>query len=302
MASRKMHADELDTDVSLVRRLVATQFPRWADLPIERVLSSGTVNAIYRLGQDMAVRLPRRRAAWAIDDLDTELRWLPKLAPHLPLAIPVPLAIGHPGAGYARHWSIYTWLEGEKATIDRIGDLREAAADLARFVVALQKIDAADGRRPRPGGRGRPLAERDRAVRAAIDALGQLVDPHAVTAVWEAGLRVPGWQGPPVWFHGDLYSENLLAVRCRLSAVIDFGCLGVGDPACDLIAAWALFTGESREVFRTILSVDEATWARGRGWALSWALIVFPYYLDTNPILVSLSRHVIDEVLADVFS
>lgn len=197
MANRRMHADELDTDASLVRRLVATQFPRWAGLPIERVLSSGTVNAIFRLGEDMAVRLPRRRAAWAIDDLDTELQWLPKLAPHLPLAIPVPLALGRSGDGYPWHWSIFTWLEGENATIDRIGDLGEAAADLARFVAALQRIDATDGPRPRPGGRGRPLAERDPAVRAAIDALGQLVDPDAVTTVWEAALRVPDWQDHP---------------------------------------------------------------------------------------------------------
>src|SRR5262245_53579644 len=145
MDNRKMHADELDTDVSLVRRLVATQFPRWAGFPIEPVLSSGTVNAIYRLGEDMAVRLPRRRAAWAIDDLENELRWLPPLAAHLPLAVPVPLALGRPGDGYPWHWPIYTWLEGENATVDRIGDLREAAADLARFVIALQQIDATGG-------------------------------------------------------------------------------------------------------------------------------------------------------------
>jgi len=289
-----MHADEVDTDVSLVRRLLTAQFPRWADLPIEPVPSAGTDHALYRLGDDMAVRLPRIR--WAIGQADKERVWLSRLAGQLPLAIPVPLAKGKPAEGYPWDWSVYRWLEGENATIERIADPCQAATDLARFIAALQRIDPAGGP---PADRGVPLAMRDASTREAIVALRGIVDVHAVTAVWEGALGAPVWHGPPVWVHGDLLPGNLLVEHGRLSAVIDFGGLGLGDPACDLMVAWGLFSGESRDVFRAALSVDDATWVRGRGHALSWALIFIPYYLDTNPAGIAAALHVIDEVLAD---
>ena len=299
MCAHKMHADEVDTDVSLVSRLLAAQFPHWAHLPIEAVRSAGTDNAIYRLGDDMAVRLPRIH--WAIAQVDKEQQWLPKLAPHLPLAIPVPLGKGVPAEGYPWHWSIYQWLTGENATIERIDDLHQAATELAQFLAALQRIDSTGG--PRPGthnsGRGVPLVMRDADTRAAITSLGNMLDADAVTAAWDSALRTTVWNGPPVWIHGDLQPGNLLVERGQLSAVIDFGCLGVGDPACDLMIAWTLLSGASRKVFRSTLAVDAATWARGRGWALSVALIALPYYLNTNPVIVSSARHTIDEVLAD---
>ena len=296
---RQMHADEVETDVTLVGRLLAAQFPQWADLPLEPVPSAGTDNAIYRLGNEMAVRLPRIH--WATGQVEKEHRWLPRLAPFLPLTIPVPLAKGAPGEGYPWHWSVYGWLEGETATLDRLADPRRAATDLARFVAALQRIDPTGG--PAPGthnsSRGEPLAMRDSRTRAAIEALHGILNTRAAIAVWEAALQAPAWTGPPVWIHGDLQSGNLLSVHGRLSAVIDFGCLGIGDPACDLIVAWNLLCAETREVFRAAHSVDEATWARGRGWALSVALIALPYYLHTNPAIVAASRRTIHEVLAD---
>jgi aminoglycoside phosphotransferase (APT) family kinase protein len=299
MSVRKMHADEIETDVSLVGRLLAAQFPQWADLPIEPVISAGTDNAIYRLGDDMAVRLPRIH--WATGQVDKEHRWLPRLAPLLPLAIPVPLAKGKPGEGYPWHWSVCRWLEGETATIERIVDPRQAATDLAQFIAALQRIDSTGG--PPPGQynsfRGVPLAMRDSQTRAAITALHGMINVDAVTATWEAALQAPAWRDPPVWIHGDLQSGNLLTQQGRLSAVIDFGCLGVGDPACDLIVAWNFLSAETREVFRVALPVDEATWTRGRGWALSVGLIALPYYKTTNPVLAGISRRTIDEVLAD---
>jgi aminoglycoside phosphotransferase (APT) family kinase protein len=289
-----MHADEVDTDVSLVRRLLTAQFPHWADLPIEPVPSAGTDHALYRLGDDMAVRLPR--IGWATGQAEKERQWLSRLAGQLPLAIPVPLAKGTPGESYPWDWSVYRWLKGESATIERIADPSQAATDLAHFIAALQRIDPAGGP---PAGRGVPLAMRDAATREAIAALRGMIDVDAVTAVWEDALGAPVWHGPPVWVHGDLLPGNLLVERGRLSAVIDFGGLGLGDPACDLMVAWGLFSGESRDVFRASLSVDDATWARGRGHALSWALIFIPYYLDTNPVGVAAALHVIDEVLAD---
>ncbi len=295
----RMHADEVHTDAALVRRLLAAQFPRWAELPIEPVASSGTEHALYRLGDDKVVRLPR--IVWATGPAEKEHRWLPRLAPHLPLAVPIPLAKGTPADGYPWHWSVYRWLEGENVTGDRLADQRQAATDLARFVRALQRIDPTGG--PPPGehnyGRGVPLAERDASVRAAIASLDSTLDAGELTAAWDASLASPVWHGPPVWIHGDLEAGNLLAIDGRLCGVIDFGCLGVGDPACDLLVAWTLFSGESRHVFRSALSVDDATWARGRGWALSTALIALPYYLHTNPVIVASARHKIDEVLAD---
>jgi aminoglycoside phosphotransferase (APT) family kinase protein len=299
MPVHKMHADEIETDAALVGRLLAAQFPQWAGLPIEPVASAGTDNALYRLGDDMAVRLPRIH--WAAGQVDKEYQWLPRLAPLLPLAIPVPLAKGEPGEGYPWQWSICRWLEGENATLERLADPRQAAIELAQFIAALQRIDPTGGPPPGPYNsfRGVPLVMRDTQTRTALASLHGRIDAGAVTAAWEAALQAPAWQGPPVWIHGDLQSGNLLAQHGRLSAVIDFGCLGVGDPACDLQVAWNLFSSETRDVFRTALPIDEATWARGRGWALSVGLIALPYYQATNPVLAGISRGAIDEVLAD---
>ncbi|MBA2298291.1 MAG: aminoglycoside phosphotransferase family protein [Actinobacteria bacterium] len=289
-----MHADEVDTDVSLVGRLLAAQFPQWAALPIEPVQSAGTDNALYRLGDEMVVRLPRIH--WAVGGLDKDLRWLPELAPLLPLAIPVPLAKGRPAEGYPWEWGVYRWLEGEDATSECIADRCQAATELARFTAALQRIDPRGGRL---ANRGAPLATRDGPTREAIAALHGTIDADAATTAWEAALQAPEWNRGPVWVHGDLLPGNLLVERGRLSAVIDFGGLGVGDPACDLMIAWDLFSGESRDVFRAAVAVDDATWARGRGHALSQALIFIPYYLGTNPVGVSGARRRIVEVLAE---
>jgi aminoglycoside phosphotransferase (APT) family kinase protein len=290
----KMHADEIAINAPLVTRLLADQFPQWAHLPVEPVPSAGTDNALYRLGDDMAMRLPR--IAWAVGQVEKDQRWLPGLAPHLPLTVPAPIGQGLPGAGYPWTWGVYRWLDGTEATIDRLADPHTAATDLARFLLALQGIDATDG--PKPAWRGGPLVDRDRDTRTAIAALDGEVDIDAVTAAWEAALAVPPWPGPPVWVHGDLAPGNLLVVRGQLSAVIDFAAVSVGDPACDLMVAWNLFTGDSRATFRAALHVDDDTWARGRGWALSVALIQLPYYLHTNPALVTNARHVIREVTA----
>lgn len=294
-----MHADEVETDASLVRRLLSAQFPRWADLPITAVPSAGTDNAIYRLGDHRAVRLPRIH--WAAGQAEKEQRWLPALAPLLPLAIPHPLVLGEPGEGYPWRWSVQRWLAGENATIERLAAPADAAVELARFIIALHRIAPADGPPAGPGNffRGVPLVLRDAPTRAAIAALQGLIDTDAVTAVWDSALRSPAWREPPVWVHGDLSSGNLLAMRGHLSAVIDFGCLGVGDPACDLIVAWSLFSGASREAFRATLAVDDAAWARGRGWALSGALIALPYYMHTNPTIVSNAWRTIDAALGD---
>ena len=295
---RKMHADEVETDVALVGRLLAAQFPRWAGLPLMPVASAGTDNAIYRLGHDLAVRLPRIH--WAVDQVAKEAYWLPRLGPHLPLAVPEPLVIGRPGAGYPWPWGVYRWLPGQQATLDALSDPHRAAAELARFLLALQRLDPAGGPDARAHGlRGAPLASRDADVRAALVALDGLIDTTAATAVWDAALRAPDWQRAPVWFHGDFLPGNVLVRDGHPSAVIDFGGLGVGDPACDLMIAWGLFAGQSRVAFRAALGVDEATWTRGRGHALAQAVIFIPYYLDTNPAGVAQARRALAEVLSE---
>jgi len=294
-----MHADEIDIDVALVSRMIASQFPQWAKLPIIKVDSAGTDNAMYRLGNDMAIRLPRIH--WAIEQVEKAHQWLPKLAPKLPLTIPVPLAKGEPDDGYPWHWSVYRWIDGENATIDRLKNKAQAAKALAQFIATLQSIDATNG--PSPGShnsnRGVPLAARDTHTRDVIHSLKSSLDIDTATAVWEAALNAPVYQDTPVWIHGDIQSGNLLAVEGRINAVIDFGCLGIGDPACDLMVAWNLFSVKTREVFRKTLSVDDATWTRGRGWALSVGLIALPYYAKTNLVLAKIAQYTIDEVLAD---
>lgn len=299
MPANTMHPDEVPTDVALVRRLLAAQFPHWADLPIAPVPSAGTDHALYRLGDDKVVRLPRIPASAA--QVDKEQQWLPRLAPFLPLAIPVPLAQGMPAADFPWSWSVYPWLAGATATIEQIADPDQVAADLARFITALQRIDPTAG--PPPGAhnafRGVPLAQRDAATRSAIAALDGMIDSATASAAWDTALHAPAWSGAPVWIHGDLQAGNLLTVQGHLRAVIDFGCLGVGDPACDLMVAWNLLPVASRGSFRARLNVDDATWARGRGWALSFGLIALPYYRQSNPVLAGIARHAIDAVLAE---
>ena len=298
MPAGEIHADEVDINVSLVRRLIAAQFPQWADLPIKPVEISGIDNRTFHLGAHMTVRLPSA-AAYALQ-VEKEHRWLPKLAPLLPLPIPVPLAKGAPADGYPWQWSVYRWLQGETATAERIADLRQFATALAQFLTALQQIDSAGG--PPPGRhnffRGGPLSVYDAETRQAIAALDGKVDTAAASAVWEVALEAT-WHGSPVWFHGDISWGNLLVEGGRLRAVIDFSTSGVGDPSCDLAIAWTLFGRGSRAAFRAALQLDDATWARGRGWTLWKGLITLAEHIDTNPLEAGRARRVIDEVLAD---
>ncbi|WP_049580381.1 aminoglycoside phosphotransferase family protein [Streptomyces sp. SBT349] len=303
MAATRMHADEIRTDAALVSRLLAAQFPRWAGLPVEPVDSYGTDHDIYRLGDRLAARLPR--IAWATAQAEKEREWLPRLAPHLPLALPVQRAMGRPAEGYPFVWSVCEWLPGANAngTLTTPADLDRAAVDLAAFVTALRGVDTT-GAFPRPtGARGAPLAESDETVRRSLARLADL-DPARFGSAeplhrWEESLNAPAWDGPEVWVHGDLLAGNLLVQDGRLTAVIDFGGLNVGDPACDLQPAWNIFAGPSRRRFRAELDVDDASWLRGRGWALAQAATALPYYWDTNPGMVRQTSHALAQILGD---
>jgi len=293
-------------DTALVHRLLAAQFPQYAELPLSPVPLSGMDNATFRLGDDLSVRLPRY-PRW-VGQVEREHRWLPRLAPHLPLPVSEPVAMGEPGEGYPFPWSVYRWLDGETATAEGLVDPGQTALELAEFVRALQKIDATDGPGPEWSNafRGVPMGdERDSLasearVRPKIAALKGLADTAAVTAVWEAALAAPAWDAPPVWIHGDLATGNLLAVEGELSAVIDFGTLAVGDPAVDLLAAWKFLPDRARGVFREALGVDDATWARGRGWALAGSLPVpdDPFF-QKDPARVTAALHHLEQLVAD---
>jgi aminoglycoside phosphotransferase (APT) family kinase protein len=263
--------DKSEITPAVVRRLLAEQFPAWADLPVTRVELDGWDNTTLRLGDDMSVRLPSSSDYTA--QVEKEHRWLPFLAPLLPLPIPHPLALGMPTTEFPRPWSVYRWLPGDLPSLDRIADLDRFAADIAAFLRALYRIDAGDG--PVAGRhsqfRGGPLTVWDAQTRGAIAALAN-IDGATATAVWEAALAAE-FRGDPVWFHGDVTATNLLVTEGALSAVIDWGCSGVGDPACDVAIAWTLFHGESRRTFRRALGIDDSMWTRGRGWALWKALL-----------------------------
>jgi len=287
-----------DITADLVSQLIADQFPQWAGLPVRPVEADGVDNTTFRLGQTLSVRLPSADAY--VEQVDKEHRWLPVLAAQLPLPIPEPLAKGVPGNGFSRPWSVYRWIDGDPATAEGITDMPRFAADLADFLVALYQIDPAGG--PGPGThnffRGGPVAVYDGETQDALAALQGQIDTALAAQVWRAALRA-SWQGPPVWFHGDAQPGNLLLRDGKLSAVIDFGTCGVGDPACDTTIAWTFLSGESSRIFTGRLPFDEATWARGRGWAIWKAMIVLVEALKDDPQNAAYTKGVIEAILAD---
>ncbi|HEX2741321.1 MAG TPA: aminoglycoside phosphotransferase family protein, partial [Rubrobacter sp.] len=257
--------------------------------------STGTVNAIYRLGDHLCVRLPRVQR-WA-QDLEKEWHWLPKLAPSLPLRVPEQVGKGHPVSSYPFSWAIYGWIEGQPYSDELVDDEHQAARDLAHFVAELRRIDPVIGA-PR-GGRS-PLRDLDAVTREAIESARGVIDGDAATAAWERALEAPAWKGIPTWIHTDLLRPNVLVHGGRLCAVIDFGGIGVGDPAADVIAAWSVFSHTGRGTFRGALDVDDGAWERARGFALHQAAMIIPYYGETNPGFVSLAKRTVEEILADI--
>lgn len=284
-------------DAELVRRLVADQFPQWAHLPVRAIDPGGWDNRSFRLGDRMTARLPS--AAAYVRQVEKEQTWLPRLAAHLPVEIPKPLAEGRPGENYPWPWSVYGWIDGETAKTERIGDMTVFGREVGGFLAALRRIDTTSG--PEPGQhnffRGAPPEIYDQQTRAALAMLGDGIDTSTATAVWDNALA-SRWSGAPVWFHGDVAWGNLLVRDGRLTAVIDFGSSGVGDPACDLAIAWTLFSGASREAFRDTVRLDEATWARGRGWTL-WKALITIAGIDANNAEAEKSWRVLDELLQE---
>jgi aminoglycoside phosphotransferase (APT) family kinase protein len=292
----KMHEGEVTIDDALVTRLVAAQFPHLSGLPIRAATARGTVNAIFRIGDDLCARLPRLYSG--VRALEKEAAWLPWLAPRLPLPVPELVGSGKASSDYPMPWAIYRWITGEPYRDESIDDELRAAKDLARFVHELRHLDTAEA----PQAGRRPLSVLDTVTRNAIAEARDLIDSDAVAAAWQHALAAPPWSGTPVWIHADLLRPNVLVEHDRISAIIDFGSAGVGDPAHDVIPAWSVFGPAGRDAYRRALDVDDDTWARARGYALHQAALIVPYYAKTNPPFTAQAQRTITQVLAEVDS
>lgn len=291
----RLHADEINIDTDLVRRLIDTQFPQYSALPLVKLPTSGSTNALFRLGADLLVRLPRQPGGGVA--IEKEERWLPLIGSHFPVTVPQIVALGEPAFGFGERWSITGWIDGKlveacgPAAVPAV-ERSALAIDLADVILTLRsiKVSAAAASDPTLRSyRGRSLAEFDEAFQRTLRECRSMeeldLDLDAALAIWNEALTLPGANeaGPARWYHGDLVAENLLLVEGRLSAVLDFGGLGIGDPTIDLHGAWELLDPPARDVFRVRLGVDDATWLRGRAWALGIALLTFPYYWTTMP-------------------
>ena len=288
----RMHEDEVTVDDGTVRALLGDQFPRWADRRLRRIADSGTDNAIYRLGGDLGVRLPRIH--WAAAQIEKECRWLPELAADLPTAVPVPVGEGRPGHGYPFPWLVFPWLEGNSLDRVAVDDWDGVAAGVAEFVLALERHPPGGG--PPPTRRGTPMAQHDEAVQWGVSRLVGVIDVDRARQVWRWALEAGELSGEPVWVHGDLLPGNIILHQGRLGGVIDWSGAGVGDPAGDAMLAWAL-PPRARRHYRRTLGFDDATWARARGWVVEQAVLFIPYYAASLPTAVDQARRRLDEAL-----
>lgn len=295
----RMHGDQVEIGTDVVRRLVAEQFPQWRDRAVRSVPSDGTVNALYRLGDDVVLRFPLQPS------LDGELRAelvreqedARRVAAHVPFEVPEPLGLGEPGDGYQGPWAAYRWIPGDTVSPDTVADAAALAHDLAAFVRAFRDMDTED-RRWDGRSRGGPLHTNDGNVRRSLAESTHLTDTERLAEVWSRCLDAAPYDGPGRWIHADLMPGNLLTRAGRLAAVLDLGAVCVGDPAVDLMPAWNLLPASARETYRRELGVDDATWERGRGWAIVQAIVALPYYVDTNPAMARTARHTLAAVLS----
>lgn len=294
----RLHADEIEVDDALARRLVASQFPAWAHLPLQRVASAGTVNAIFRLGDGLALRIPRAESyVWGRGALEASHAWLLAAGPELPLSIPEPVAIGEPTDDYPWPWPVHRWIDGVALDTLDLSDSCETAHRLGAFVDALHGLPVPPAEAPR-SVKAISRSAWDPHFRNVLDDLHGVLDVAAASAAWDETMVAPSWAGAPVWVHGDLLPGNLLARGDVLGAVLDFECLGSGDRALDLTPAWTVFSSAARTVFREAVHVDDATWLRARNYALR-SVMGIRYYEKTNPRFAALSLRTVLRVLED---
>jgi aminoglycoside phosphotransferase (APT) family kinase protein len=292
------NADQPVINEHLITKLISEQFPQWKDLPIKAVAHQGCDNKTFRLGDQMLVRLPSSEEY--VRQVQKEHTWLPLLAPNLPFPIPEPIAMGKPSEYYPWNWSVYRWLDGDSANTVELDNehLETIALQLARFLNEFHKFDANGA--PAPGlhnwWRAAHTSVYDAETRVLIGKLKNIVDPDKANSLWEEALSSK-WSKDPVWVHGDIASGNILLKDKKLSAVIDFGCMGIGDPACDLTIAWTFFKNKSREVFKNSMGLDYDTWSRARGWALWKALYELTQLEDKLSTKAIEQKRIINDIL-----
>lgn len=288
----KMHEDELDVDETLVRKLLSSQHPEWARLSLTPIRSSGSDHALFRLGDDYVIRLPR--VGWATQGINKEYEWVPKIAQNLTIPVSKPIFKGQPESYYPHFWIVHAWNDGHNPEFEQNDEYLELVKELAAFLNEFHDIKLIGGPASR---RGVPLKNLSEETLTSLNQLDDEVDKNYFTELWNYLVCIPNWERAPVWVHGDFLPGNILVENNHLTAVIDFSDVGIGDPACDLVIAWSLLNKKSREVFKNYLkNIDENTWERGRGWALSIALIMLPYYMDTNPYYALLAKRMIKAV------
>lgn len=296
--SHSSKSDKPNITLSLVKDLISEQFSEWANLVIQPVEASGWDNRTYRLGEDKLVRLPSAKEYEA--QVAKEQKWLPLISPNISIEIPHPLAMGQPMKNYPFYWSVYTWLDGRSANLLSLDEsaLGQLASDLSKFLHELHSIDTACA--PLPGlhnfYRGGSLLIYDGEIKSSIIQLKNFIDIDAVLFVWERAISSK-WNNSPVWVHGDLSAGNILIKHNKLSAVIDFGCMSIGDPACDLVIAWNFFTEESRRIFKSMMQLDSNTWYRAQGWALWKAMITLNALADKTCSDAKKQKLIIDAIL-----
>jgi len=296
-----MHKDEVRATPDQVHQLLVSQCPQWANLPVVPLADGveGTDHVLFRVGDDLVARMPK--VAYAVEQAESDAKWLPLLGPFLPVKVPAPLYLGKPGSGFPWWWTVVPWMSGVTLPLHGCDQVR-IAQELAAFARALHSLDASGGPRQQPGWRGAPLIHFDPHVRQVLPRLAEFddgFDVAAAEAAWDICVAAPEWAEPPVWIHGDLQPGNLIIDDGHLAAVIDFGGLGVGDPAPDLAPALWTFTGAARAAYQGALGYDDATWLRACGWVLGPALTGIDYYRESFPQMAQFGRVTIGRVIAE---
>lgn len=289
-----MHNDEVRIDDQLVTELLRNQFHQWLNLPLSRIAPEGTDHVMFKLGEDKVVRLPRILSA--AKNLKREYDFLDLLAGKVSMPIPKLIALGRPDKNYPFYWSIGTFLHGKNLSVDVGFDLLDAVESLALFVNELHDVDTSLGVECRRGVHPKTYTVD---VMASMEQLKDCYDISQLKKCWQSIVVTPDWCGAPKWIHGDLHPGNFLVLDKKISAIIDFGLAGIGDPACDLMVAWTLLDTKARAIFKKAIQIDEDSWRRAKGWAFYLGVMGYPYYKSSNPVFAAIAKRSLDEVLLD---
>ena len=287
-------------NISIAENLIKQQFSPIENLSVKPAQATGSDNFIFRVGNDLLIRLPRHASSES--QLKKEIKWLPLLSEVLPVSIPQIYFKGSPAPEFPFQWGIFKWIDGSIYDPLLFENTDHIVNTMVHFIHALWKADPSNG--PEYGEhnnfRGQPLAERDKQTTEAIKTLPHFYKQETLTSLWNTACTMNVWNKPYIWVHGDLHWGNILTKNDNLSGIIDFGSLGLGDPAVDVMCAWILFSPEKRRLFKQKINVDTPTWTRGMGWALSFAAIALPYYLPKKHILADIASFTLDNIMADL--